>query len=161
MLIGILSDTHGRHQEARRAVELFEAAGAAHIIHCGDVCGLEVFDQFVGKPFSFVWGNCDDDDGSTLAYLNTVGMKAPTDVPLRLNLDGKSFAVFHGHEASFHRAGSLDVDYVLHGHSHVARDERINNVRFINPGALYRATRKTMATLDTVSDELRFHEIKR
>lgn len=160
MLIGILSDTHGRHLEARRAMELFESAGVAHIIHCGDVCGLDVFDQFVGQPFSFVWGNCDFDDGSTLAYLKTVGLKPPDGVPLRLSLGGKSFAVFHGHEPAFVRAELLGVDYVLHGHSHVARDERVGGVRFINPGALYRASRKTVATLDTTSDKLQFHEIK-
>ena len=35
-------------------------------------------------------------------------------------------------------------------------DSRQGRVRVINPGALYRAARKTVAVLDTVADDLRF-----
>ncbi|RLS46748.1 MAG: metallophosphoesterase, partial [Planctomycetota bacterium] len=48
------------------------------------------------------------------------------------------------------------VDYLLHGHTHVCRDERHGATRIINPGALHRASEFTVALLDTDSDELQF-----
>ena len=161
MLIGILSDSHGRDRVVRRALALFDRLGVKHVIHCGDVGGAEVFDELVGRPCTFVWGNMDFPDDGLRAYLESVGIDAPTGVPTRRALDGKRFAVFHGHEPGFDAAvSSLDVDYLLHGHTHIARDERFNGKRIINPGALHRAREKTVATLDTRSDALAFHVIE-
>lgn len=160
MLIGILSDSHGRHLMVRRAMTLFDEVSVEHVIHCGDVGGTNVFDELVGRPCTFVWGNMDDAWGGLAAYLTTVGLSAPREVPTRLTLDGKTFAVFHGHERGFNAAvNSLDVDYILHGHTHTARDVRRGATRIINPGALHRAREKTVATLDTRSDELLFQVV--
>ena len=139
---------------------LFDELGVDHVIHCGDVGGMPVFDQLAGRPCTFVWGNMDFPDDGLLAYIETIGLAVPNEAPVRLTLDGKRFAVFHGHEDGFERAlASLAVDYVLHGHTHVARDDRRGDTRIINPGALHRARRKTVATLDTAVDELGFHVV--
>ncbi len=160
MLVGILSDSHSRHLPVRQAMALFDKLGVGHVIHCGDVGRAEVFDELVGRPCTFVWGNMDVPDGGLAAYLQTVGIRPPDGVPVRLTLDGKTFAVFHGHERGFNRAiDTLDVDYILHGHTHIARDTRRKRTRIINPGALYRARRRTVATLDTDADQLTFYEI--
>ena len=75
-------------------------------------------------------------------------------------MSGKSIQVFHGHEPEFRRAlRNPRADYILHGHTHVPRDERIGGARVINPGALHRARTYTVATLDLDRDALRFHEI--
>jgi len=161
MLIGILSDSHGRHLAVRKAVALFDSLDAQYIIHCGDVGGGEVFDELLGHPFTFVWGNMDHADDGGVACLRSVGVKLPGEPPVLLELDGKTIAVFHGHEPGLTRAmRQLEVDYILHGHTHVARDERRGRTRIINPGALHRANPKTVATLDTQTDVLTFHEIK-
>ena len=161
MLIGILSDSHGRYQAVRHAMALFDDLGVSHIIHCGDVGGITVFDEMIGHPFTFVWGNMDFPDNCQFAYLDSAGIKPPEDVPVMLTLDGKSFAIFHGHEQAFQRAvQELHVDYILHGHTHEARDDVIGTKRIINPGALHRARRKTVATLDTDTEHLRFHDIQ-
>ena len=161
LLIGIMSDSHGRYKAVRKAIDMFDRLGAAHIVHCGDVGGPPVFDELVGRQLSFVWGNMDFPDGPMIEYLCTVGLAAPVEPPLRLQLDGKTLAVFHGHEPDFTVAmKELDVDYLLHGHTHVARDERLNGKRVINPGALFRTPRKTVATLDTDTDTLTFHDLK-
>ena len=102
----------------------------------------------------------EDDSLTEAAAGDNVGIKVPAKTPLRLRLGGKTFAVFHGHERGFQRAiRSLDVDYILHGHTHTARNEKIGGKRVINPGALYRAIPKTVATLDTMTDKVTFHEI--
>jgi predicted phosphodiesterase len=51
---------------------------------------------------------------------------------------------------------SQRFDYLLHGHSHLTRDERVGRTRIINPGALHRAREKTVALLDTATDALKF-----
>ena len=161
MLIGILSDSHGRHLPVREAVALFDRLSVEHIIHCGDVGGMPVFEELAGRTCTFVWGNTDLPPPGIEAFLERVGIPEPTDVPTTLRLAGKTLAVFHGHERGFERAPrGWDVDYILHGHTHEARDERIGATRFINPGALHRANPKTVATLDLTSDELTFYEIK-
>lgn len=144
----------------RRALSLFDKHGVERVIHCGDVCGVEVFDELVGRPCHFVWGNMDDRDSGLEAYLKTVGLNPPAEIPLRITIDSKRFAVFHGHESAAGEMASLgDVDYVLHGHTHQCRDERVGRVRIINPGALYRVATKTVAILDLATDALTFHEV--
>ncbi|MFQ5414801.1 MAG: metallophosphoesterase family protein, partial [Phycisphaerae bacterium] len=159
LLIGILSDSHGDHAAVRRAVARFDAFGVGHIIHCGDVGGTAVFEELAGRACTFVWGNTDYADDALLAFLAAAGFTLPATPPTIVSWDGRRVAVFHGHERAFSDAASLDVDYVLHGHTHVARDDRTDGKRFINPGALHRARVKTVATLDTTTDVLTFHEI--
>lgn len=160
MLVGILSDSHGRHLAVRQAMTLFDKLGISQVIHCGDVGSTEVFDEMIGRSCAFVWGNMDFPHDGLLSYARSLGLPIPEEVPVRLELDGKRFAVLHGHEPGFNVAlQRLDVDYILHGHTHIARDEMLHGKRIINPGALHRAARKTVATLDTQTDQLTFHEI--
>ena len=160
MLVGILSDSHGHCEPVRLAMKLFDKLGVSHLIHCGDVGGIRVFDEIVDRPMTFVWGNTDNPPNNVFAYLEVAGLKPPGDIPVRVTLDSKRFAVYHGYENEFNYAHELDVDYVLHGHTHTKRDEKINGKRFINPGALHRASPRTVATLDTATDVLIFHQIK-
>ncbi|HNQ24421.1 MAG TPA: YfcE family phosphodiesterase [Phycisphaerae bacterium] len=161
MLIGILSDTHGRTSAVRRALALFDTLGVQHVIHCGDVGGMGVLEELVGRPCTLVWGNVDLPDAATLAFLHAVGLPAPTDVPTIIELDGRRIAVWHGHEPGFHDgACGPDLDYVFHGHTHQRQDVRWGRTRIINPGALHRAHVRTVATLDLRTDELTFHQLE-
>jgi putative phosphoesterase len=144
----------------RKAVALFDRLGVELLIHCGDVGDIDVFDELAGRPCRFVWGNMDSPAGPVRAYLQTLGIPVPSKGGTAFEADGKWFMVFHGHEPEFGQAIQRgDADYIFHGHTHDACDERVNGVRVINPGALHRASPKTVATLDTARDEVRFHEI--
>ncbi|RJP40640.1 MAG: YfcE family phosphodiesterase [Phycisphaerales bacterium] len=160
MIVGILSDSHGRCEPVRRALNLFDQAGAEYLIHCGDVGGMDVFDLLAGRACTYVWGNCDDPDPALERYVAGLGLPLPAAVPVVLTLAARTLAVFHGHERPFlsalHRPST---DYVLHGHSHVRRDERVGTARVINPGALHRARPPSVATLDLARDVLAFHEL--
>ncbi len=156
MVIGILSDTHGDAGAARWAVELLERNGATALFHCGDVCGEGVLDALAGHRAYFVWGNCDDTSPAMRRYVEAVGLSLPT-APLRLELAGKRIAMCHGHESSCEAVLSeAGLDYFFHGHTHVREDRRANGIRIVNPGALYRARVKTVATLDLTTDQLIF-----
>ncbi len=161
MLVGIFSDSHNDHLMTREAMRLFDHLGAAHLIHCGDVGGQSVFDELVGRPLTFVWGNTDCPDQGLFAYAESVGFTLPNGVPTTVTLGGKLFAVFHGHEQGFETAvDDLDVDIICHGHTHVARDDLVRGTRIINPGALHRARRKTVGVYDTETDKLEYFDIK-
>lgn len=160
MILGIMSDSHNRADRVRSAVAALTERGAERFIHCGDVGGIDVFDAFVGRELNFVWGNTDAPTSAVHAYLQTVGIVAPRHAPLALTIDGRTLQVFHGHEPEFRTALSQPgVDYILHGHTHAARDERIGRTRVINPGALQRAAVYTAAALDLAQDRLEFIEI--
>jgi predicted phosphodiesterase len=89
-------------------------------------------------------------------YVHSLGLSWP-EPPVILQLAGQRIAVFHGHERAFASATDRDdVDYVLYGHTHKYADRRIGRVRFINPGAIYRARIKTVALLNLKNDKLYF-----
>lgn len=158
--VGILSDSHGRVIRVRSAVKLLESLGAELLIHCGDICGREVLDELAGHRCWAVWGNMDDPDAGTRAYLEATGISVVDPAPARVEVSGKSIEVYHGHEPQFRAAlRNPKADYILHGHTHVAWDERIGGARVINPGALHRAARYTVATLDLPEGVVEFHEV--
>ena len=160
MLIGILSDTHDKIGIARAAIKMLQSRGAEYFIHCGDVGGEAVLDQLAGLAAAFVWGNNDWDRDTLGRSAVRLGLRC-CDTFGDLELGGKKFAVIHGDDTRLKRRLLEEQrhDYLLQGHTHVPRDERIGKVRVINPGALHRATPKTVAILDTESQALEFIEI--
>lgn len=160
-VIGVLSDSHGRIGITAQAVSLLLEKGASLLIHLGDVESDAVIDELVGHNARLVFGNCDWDIGPLASYAESVGVAV--DHPAgRLEIDGKKVAYTHGHlQDEMDKALTDNVDYLLHGHSHELRDERIGNTRIINPGALFRASRYTAVILEPASDWLEVIEIPR
>ena len=154
--LGILSDSHGRHERTHKAVQLLLANGATELAHCGDIETEQVIDQLAGITAHVVFGNCDLDWRVLSRY--ALGLGVLVQHPLaRFECGGRAFAMTHGHDSDCVVAALKEgVDYLLHGHTHVCRDERHGATRIINPGALHRASEFTVALLDTDSDELQF-----
>ena len=119
MRIGVLADTHDRLPEAvaDSLVELDE------IWHLGDVCLPPIIAPLFAKPLFVVRGNCDDS----------------TEWPPTLDLEREGLRFHLVHVPPTELPPKTDV--VLHGHTHVPRDEIIRGVRFLNPGAVSRANR--------------------
>jgi uncharacterized protein len=161
VLIGILSDTHDRVDEAAAAIRLLRARGAEYFIHCGDVGGEGVLDQLAGLQAAFVFGNCDWDQDGLARHAHHLGVGC-YGVYASLELDGKQFAVIHGDDARLRQRILTEQrhDYLLQGHTHARLDDRVGKTRIINPGALHRARQKTVALLDTGTDLLTFIEVK-
>jgi putative phosphoesterase len=157
MLIGIISDTHDQYERMGLAVGTLRGRGAEFFVHCGDVCEPRLLDHLAGLPSAFVWGNCDWDRMALQRYGE--GLEVPCYGAFGdLELGGKRVAVTHGDDRvrMAHVLQAQEHDYLLHGHTHVRRDERVGKVRVINPGALHRAAQKTVALLDTATDKLEF-----
>ena len=157
MIVGILSDTHNRVAATTAALAVLRKANPEFYIHCGDVGGQNILDLLAGLPLGFVWGNTDFDRPELTKYAAHLGIKCYGDFG-DLELDGKRFAVTHGDNPLILKqiVVAKKFHYLLHGHTHVARDQVIDGLRYINPGAVHRSPRPSVAVLDTRTDVLRF-----
>jgi putative phosphoesterase len=156
MLLGVLSDSHGHADVTGRAVRALLDEGAELLLHLGDIGTEAVLDELAGHPARIVFGNCDWNLRELARYAEGVGIEV--DHPAgRIELGGRRVVFTHGHLAGVvQEALDEGVEYLLHGHTHEVRDERIGRTRVINPGALHRAARYTSALLDPVEDQLRW-----
>lgn len=118
MRIAVLSDTHDRVPAG--LVERLR--GAEEIWHLGDVCDPAVISEIetAGVPVRVVVGNCDEH----FAW----------PVSLTLERGGVTFYLIHIPPSRV----PAGVQVVLHGHTHVPRDEMIGSVRWLNPGCITR-----------------------
>ena len=161
MRIGILSDTHDQVARTRDAVATLLAAGAETLIHCGDLTNPEVVAEIVGAPAYIVFGNCDYDLDALRLAMRRTGATCLEQGGL-IELGGRRIAVTHGHShREFQRLSAEGPDYLFSGHSHQRRDEREGPTRYINPGALHRASTFTVGLLDLTADDYRSLTIRR
>ena len=117
--IAVIADTHDRVPPGL----LERLAEADEIWHLGDVCEPEVLAEFeaLGKPLHVVLGN---NEWHSLWPLE-----------LRLKRAGHVFHLVHIPP----RQAPTGVKFVLHGHTHVPRDETDERgVRWLNPGCITR-----------------------
>lgn len=119
--IFVVADTHDRMPELVKQM----AKPADEIWHLGDVCAQTIFDELcaVGPPVKVVRGNCD----SNLEW------------PLVLDLTRGELNFRLQHIPPDSPPDNLDV--VLHGHTHVPRNEKRGRVLFLNPGCVTRPNR--------------------
>src|SRR5437868_6736799 len=116
--IFILADTHNRLPETVREI----ARTADEIWHLGDVCAESILDELraIGPRVTVVRGNCDSN----------------FEWPLVIDLVRGGLKFRLQHVAPDHPTN--DVDVVLHGHTHVPRNESRGSVLFLNPGCVSR-----------------------
>jgi hypothetical protein len=120
--IAVIADTHDHFPDAV-GQKLDEAS---EIWHLGDVCRTATLRkiQRLGPPLTVVLGN------------NDHFQPWPPEVTLQRN--GVNFRLIHI-PPSASKMGKTNV--LLHGHTHVPRDEIIEGVRILNPGAICRANK--------------------
>ena len=124
MRIGLVSDTHGSLRS--EVLSLFE--GVDHILHAGDI-GLPsvLTDLATVAPVTAVWGNTDSFEIRALAADRATVV-----------LGGLVFGLAHGHLVPTFD-GLVDVfpgaAAIVHGHSHVPRDDLVGGKRMLNPGS--------------------------
>lgn len=155
MLIGVVSDTHGRCDTVTRALNLLQQQGVELIVHCGDIDDTATVRLFAGMPTHFVFGNCDFDRGNLALAMEEIG--ATLHEPFgELELAGRKVGFIHSdNKRLFHELQQRGgLDYLFYGHTHQAGEHRVGATRIINPGALQRARTKTCVALDPASGEL-------
>jgi len=161
MRIGILSDTHDQVERTRRAVASLLTEGAEALIHCGDLTIPAVVEEIVGAPAYIVLGNCDYYPDDLRLAMRRTGATCLERGGL-IELGGRRIAVTHGDSRlELDRLTAESPDYLFSGHTHLRRDDSQGPTRFINPGALHRASEFTVGLLDLDSDDYRSLTIPR
>ncbi|HEY2102071.1 MAG TPA: metallophosphoesterase family protein [Chthoniobacterales bacterium] len=125
----VIADTHNRLPPKVLAL----AENVNEIWHLGDVCASPILDELrlLGPPLTIVRGNCDSDFEWPLT--------------LELTRKGRRFRLQHIPPSSRQMPANCNV--LLHGHTHVPRDETIGDVRFLNPGCVTRPNRGAPASV--------------
>jgi putative phosphoesterase len=140
--ICIVSDSHDRADMLEEAVRAGKAAGAAAVIHCGDVIGTQTLRPTLalGLPVHVIHGNNLGDPVSLSRWARESNGQLQYHGPdARLELGGRRVFVVHYPEYGYAMACTGDWDLVCCGHSHVAGVEQVANVKggrtwLVNPG---------------------------
>jgi putative phosphoesterase len=160
MRIGILSDTHDEFSRTQVAVQILQDAGAEALIHCGDLSSPPIVAACSVLPFWFVFGNHDSDSVPNLRQAARDCGSVCLGWGGVFELSGKRIGVSHGHMTTdMKRVLAEQPDYLLFGHSHLPSDDHSSSVRRINPGALHRADKFTVALLNLDSNELQLLQV--
>jgi hypothetical protein len=150
MKLGVISDTHGEVWAVERAMRALQSMRVGLAIHCGDI-GVEVIPLLQGLPTHFVSGNMDDpirmrevitDPDHTLhAGLGTI------------EVEGRRVAFLHGDDVKLlhHTIHSGHWDLVCYGHTHAFSNSFEGATLVLNPGAVGRTSRPSLAVVDLPS----------
>jgi uncharacterized protein len=153
MKIAIMSDSHDHWQNLTKAIEIANSEKCEIMLFAGDLIappGIAVLEKFEGK-IHFVWGN---NEGERL------GMTRMMDASEKITLDGD---VYEGEIAGLRffmnhyprhaelAAKAAEYDVVVHGHTHIYREEKIEGTFLINPGEIqgYRTGKPTFIIFDS------------
>ncbi len=157
MIIGIISDTHDNVTLLRKAVEEFKKRDIQVLIHAGDVCAPITLNELKDFKVYLALGNTDGDIINLKEKIKALNGEF-LGLGGSFTLDNKRFAVFHGHYTFILNSliKSQEFDYVIHGHTHKTRNEKIGRTRVINPGTLYNTHSNSIAVLNTQEDSVEF-----
>jgi len=129
MRIGVISDTHARSIEEipHKIVEALSEVDL--IVHAGDIATKEVLEGLsqLGEVKA-VRGNMDSAE-----------LKSMLPEKELIVVGGKKIGITHGSGGTWgieRRVKGLfgDVDIIIYGHSHEAKNEQIGGILFFNPG---------------------------
>ncbi len=160
MLLGIVSDTHNHLENTRQALDQLRARQVTRVIHCGDITTPAVVELFEGFQVTFVFGNMDHFHADLMEAAKRLFGMGSMGYSYTAAIDGRRVAVCHGDDIdilqNFIREGVYD--FVLHGHTHLRRSEKVGGTWVINPGALggRQAEERSFCVLDLATDEAEF-----
>ena len=121
MIIGVISDTHGKL--TKHALDALR--GSNVIFHAGDVGSPEIIRALEKIAAVYpVRGNTDR------------GIWAQT-LPMTqmVELGGRTFYVLHDIGSLSTNLKTAEVDVVIYGHSHIPKEERQGGILYFNPGS--------------------------
>lgn len=121
MRIGVISDTHG----LLRSEVIDSLAGAEHILHAGDVGGIEILERLRAiAPVTAIRGNMDG--------FGPCAALPETEV---VELDGVFIYLLHDLHALDLDPVAAGMAVVISGHSHQPKIEESKGVLYFNPGS--------------------------
>ena len=146
MKILVVSDSHSDYESLNRLYKMYPHMDL--YLHAGD----SEQDEFSIKPFVSVRGNCDH----YYDFQNYLVIPTPVGNIYVQHYPHVSKSVIAEHNAKI----------VIHGHTHTRRHEMINDVLFINPGAISFARDKydgsyAILTIENSNIEVKFYTLNK
>ena len=136
MILGVVGDTHNRLSNVEKIIDIFNEKKVDKVIHTGDMTQARTLSRFsrLNCPLVGVYGNNDpeEEDLKNTAEQNGFNFQDP---PFILKISNKKIAIFHEPEKieTFIKKDS-SIQLIIHGHTHRYRNEKIGDVKIINPG---------------------------
>ena len=145
MKILLVSDSHSDYESLNRLYQMYPNMDL--YLHAGD----SEQDEFSIKPFISVRGNCDH----YYDFPNFLVIPSPYGNIYVQHTPFVSKSVINEHNAKI----------VIHGHTHSRRNEMINGILFINPGAISYARDKydgsyAIINIEENQIEVKFYTLK-
>jgi putative phosphoesterase len=145
MKIGILSDTHNRHEPIEAAFDQFKMHGVSTVIHCGDWMSVETMDfirELVTANAMTLKGVLGNNDKDLTGFGDYIAMHKDdffdvTEGILECTIESKVFVIYRGHHIPTRKRveATENADVILLGHSHKPRIEENGSRLIINPGS--------------------------
>ncbi|MCL2484561.1 MAG: metallophosphoesterase [Endomicrobia bacterium] len=146
MLIGVISDTHNDISSIKEAVKFFNLRGANLVLHCGDIFSASAAKEFAALKCGFkaVFGNSDFEHSALENVISNFGIIQ--NAPFEFTLKEKKFVMSH----RIFTTAAGKYDYIIYGHTHIPRIEKIRETVFLNPGEAcgWRYGRRTVALIN-------------
>lgn len=160
MRIGVVSDSHGHTNHTQPAIRMLESLEVEQVLHCGDIGSAEVVALFEPWPTHFVFGNCDYNQAELADAIRQAGQHCHGTFG-DIELAGTRIALLHSHERRkfLEVLESDDYQVVCYGHTHIAENQQRDDKLVVNPGALYRAAKHSIAIIDLPAREANIVEL--
>lgn len=140
MKLLIASDIHGSINTTRKLIDLFNEGKFDYLVLLGDILyhgpRNQLPNEYNPKEVAIllnqyannilcVKGNCD-------AEVDQMVLDFKIEPSIHMVIDEYDCYLEHGHHLSSYKEGSI----VLHGHTHIVRNETIDGVTYLNPGSI-------------------------
>ncbi|MFW5714308.1 MAG: metallophosphoesterase family protein [Brevefilum sp.] len=160
MKIGVMSDTHDNLSNTTTVLSTYRDQKIDTIVHCGDLTSPDMVSHFQGFRVIFTSGNMDHTTGTIKKRLEKMREDNFAGMVFKGKLGGVPIAATHSHVdgklMELVREGRFK--WIFHGHTHEKRDEMVQGVRIVNPGALGGLGRepRTFCIVDLDAEEVEF-----
>ena len=135
MIIGVTGDTHNNLKNIKNICSIFNENAADLVFHTGDISLAKSLLAFkdLKCPLIAVLGNNDIEERESLEEASNNFNCKIFDEPYFINIHDKKFVVLH-HPDLINQEMIDGNDFILHGHTHRYRLEKINKCFIFNPG---------------------------
>lgn len=152
MKVGILSDSHGDYRCIDMALSHKEAQGVELWLFAGDIAmDADYLSMVTDKEVIKVAGN-NDWPGGRLPDYETADIAGHTILLTHGHLFGVAFGLANLAQAAI----DVGADIAIYGHTHMAVDTVLDDVRILNPGSIARprdARNGSFMVMDLAADK--------
>ena len=136
--IGVISDTHDHIENIKKAIRIFNEHKVSMVFHAGDIISPFIAPLALKEAKCKIVAVFGNNDGEVL-YLKEKFAEIGAEIKgteYTTELNGKKIALFHTLAPAILEAviKSNEFAIVIHGHTHNASIQKVNNTLAINPG---------------------------